>query len=1039
MPRDDYLASVAAGLMPEPALTVSEWSDKHRILPQRASAEPGPWRTSRTPYLKAILDALSPSSPYHTVVFAKGAQVGAPLAIDTPIPTPDGWKPMEALIPGDSVFGSDGRPVKVIGTSKIFVGRNCYRVSFSDGESIVCDADHLWSVDVEKSAAADAGRITLSTREMVSRGKRSRRILYFRNGERNRYAIPLADHLRLPPQRLPIGPYTLGVWLGDGSASGNQVTTHRDDAEEMAANMTADGHATTVRKPQWVKGNCLNLIIEPKEGRARFCRRGHDTLKTGLYFFAKRGKRAARCQECIRQQWQKKRYGKALDPIVDGEDGGYARLRRAGLINNKHIPALYLRASLDQRLELLRGLMDTDGSIGDNGRCELTVADEQLAQDCLELIRSVGYKPTYRTRLTNESIMGKPVKHRSVHYRISFMAYRDRPVFKLKRKLSRMVSREGRRISETFRRRIVDIEPVESVPTKCIEVNSKDSLFLAGRGMIATHNTECGNNWLGYIIHHAPGPALAIMPTEGMARRLAKQRLRPMVEATPALLELLRPDSDRESGNNILEKEFAGGSLTITWASSATTLRSSPVRYLFMDEVDAYERNVGGEGDPLDIALRRTATFKRNRKIYMVSTPTIKETSIIWRTYLETDQRRYFVPCPHCGEYQTIDWARIVYGEGKQKPTLACVSCGTLIEERHKGKMLAAGEWRPTAEGADPGVIGFHLSAFYSPPGWYSWADAVADYRKAENHSERARVWWNTVAGEPVSVDQEGEKLDEGVLSGRRGAWDAEAIPDDVVCLTAGVDVQDDRLEVSLIGWCERQRARVLAHSVLYGSPGEVDVWQSLDKFLVEPRTAADDRRLRVVGVCVDTGGHHTAAVYRYCGGKAGRGIYPTKGVPGAKPAWPARASRSTLHKGAHVWAIGVDTIKDWLRGSLAVKDEAAANHVSFSGDLDEAYFAQLLVEKRVVRYDRAGRATREWVKPKKARNEAWDCLVLAYAALEAAKTQRRLALRLPRRPQKPQNAPEAAKTPSEVSTHVRRPFVAPGRVRGGFVNGWRR
>lgn len=511
--------------------------------------------------------------------------------------------------------------------------------------------------------------------------------------------------------------------------------------------------------------------------------------------------------------------------------------------------------------------------------------------------------------------------------------------------------------------------------------------------------TEAGNNWIGYVIHHAPGPMLAVSPTVEMAKRASKQRIAPMIEVTPALSQRVAPARERDSGNSLFAKEFAGGTLILTGANSAVGLRSMPARYLFLDEVDAYPGDLEGEGDPVELAVKRTATFRRNRKVFLCSTPTIMDTSRIWRAWKETDQQRYYVPCPHCAAMQTIDWPRITFdGADRGRATLACSGCGALIEERHKGKMLAAGEWRATAEGADPGVIGFHLSALYSPPGWYSWGDAARDFVAARDHPEKLKTFVNTVLGEPWE-DRQGESLDEGSLRARRGAWDDESVPDDVICLTAGVDTQDDRLEASLVGWCEGQRARVIGHYVLYGSPAQAEVWDALDRLLTEPLPTADGRKVRVLGCCIDSGGHHTAAVYRYATPRLARGVYGIKGMPGPKPAWPPKASKSTTYKGGKVWAIGVDTIKDWLRGALAVKDESLPHHVSFSGALDDDYFSQLLVEKRIVKYDAGGRASRSWVKPKGARNEAWDALVYAFAALEALKTLRRLRLVMPPKP----------------------------------------
>jgi phage terminase large subunit GpA-like protein len=534
--------------------------------------------------------------------------------------------------------------------------------------------------------------------------------------------------------------------------------------------------------------------------------------------------------------------------------------------------------------------------------------------------------------------------------------------------------------------------------------------------------TEAGNNWIGYVIHHAPGPMLAVSPTVELAKRASKQRIAPMIDVTPVLAARVAPARERDSGNSLFSKEFDGGMLVMTGANSAVGLRSMPARYLFLDEIDAYPGDIEGEGDPLDVAIKRTSTFRRNRKIFMVSTPTIKDVSKIWRAWETTDQRRYFVPCPHCDEMQTIDWPRITFDPVKPtSATLACSGCGVLIEERHKGKMLAAGEWRSTGVSDDPGVVGFHLSALYSPPGWFSWLDAARDWVAAQEHPEKLKTFLNTTLGEPW-VDRNGETLAAEALIEKREGWTAEELPADVICCTAGGDVQDDRIEVSIVGWCEGQRARVAAHHVLYGSPASDEVWRALDELLRESLPTADGRRVRVVGACIDSGGHHTQAVYRWCGARGARSIYAIKGAAGERTAWPARASKSKRH-GAQLWIIGVDTIKDWLRGSLAVKDPTLPHYVSFAADLDETYFAQLAAEKRIVKRTPLGGQVRRWEAPKDARVEAWDALVYAYAALEALKTLRRLRLVMPKGKAEPE--PET-------------PHKAP-KQRGGFVNRWRR
>jgi phage terminase large subunit GpA-like protein len=174
--------------------------------------------------------------------------------------------------------------------------------------------------------------------------------------------------------------------------------------------------------------------------------------------------------------------------------------------------------------------------------------------------------------------------------------------------------------------------------------------------------TEAGNNWLGYIIHHAPAPILFVQPTVDIAKRLSKQRLAPMFEESPALSERIAPSRERDSGNTVLMKEFQGGVLIITGANSAAGLRSMPIRFLFLDEVDAYPGDVDGEGDPVQLAEKRTTTFSR-RKVFLVSTPTVKDVSRIEREYLNSDQRRFFVPCPHCGNMDWMRWSNLKWDE----------------------------------------------------------------------------------------------------------------------------------------------------------------------------------------------------------------------------------------------------------------------------------------------------------------------------------------------------------------------------------------
>ncbi len=243
--------------------------------------------------------------------------------------------------------------------------------------------------------------------------------------------------------------------------------------------------------------------------------------------------------------------------------------------------------------------------------------------------------------------------------------------------------------------------------------------------------TGCGSCWIGYVIHHAPGPMMAVWPTVEMAKRNSKQRIDPLIEESPVLAALIAPARSRDAGNTILAKEFRGGVLVMTGANSAVGLRSMPVRYLFLDEVDGYPLDVEGEGDAISLAEARTRTFTR-RKIFIVSTPTIAGASSIEREYEASDQRRYFVPCPHCAHAQWFRFEQLRWERGRPETAVyVCESCETPIAEHHKTWMLEHGQWRATAPG-NGRTAGFHLSSLYSPVGWRSWREIAAAWEELD-------------------------------------------------------------------------------------------------------------------------------------------------------------------------------------------------------------------------------------------------------------------------------------------------------------------
>lgn len=301
-----------------------------------------------------------------------------------------------------------------------------------------------------------------------------------------------------------------------------------------------------------------------------------------------------------------------------------------------------------------------------------------------------------------------------------------------------------------------------------------------------------------YVIHQAPGPMMAVQPTVEMAKRNSKQRIDPLIEESEVLRTLVSDPRSRDSGNTMLAKEFPGGVLVMTGANSAVGLRSMAARYLFLDEVDGYPGDVDGEGDPINLAMARTRTFAR-RKVFMVSTPKITGMSRIEKAYDESDRRQYWVPCPVCREYQILKFPQLRWPKGDpEKATYVCEHCSQEIQNHQKQWMLARGQWRANpGQNWDRKTAGFHLSGLYSPVGWFSWADAAEQFEQAQKDPSLLQVFVNTVLGETWTLM--GEAPDWKRLYDRREDYKLGTVPRGGFFLTAGADVQRDRIEVEVV------------------------------------------------------------------------------------------------------------------------------------------------------------------------------------------------------------------------------------------------
>ncbi len=502
--------------------------------------------------------------------------------------------------------------------------------------------------------------------------------------------------------------------------------------------------------------------------------------------------------------------------------------------------------------------------------------------------------------------------------------------------------------------------------------------------------TELGNNWFGFVADISPGPMMMIFPTMQLAADHSKQKLQPTIDATPRLRGKIKENRVRDSGNTITVKEFPGGILFLSGSNSGAFFRSKSVRFLFLDDLDGFEADVGGEGDPADLARKRTDSFGRRKKIMEVSTPTIKGVSRIERSFLESDQRYYEVPCPHCGTYQRLVWGGdgADFGlkftrdpEGKVSDVwYQCAFCHARIDEHHKSEMLEHGRWTPTYP--DRPKRGYQLSSLYSPLGWVSWTQIVEEFLDSKSSRERLKAWRNTRLGEPF--EEQGDRPDWAELKTRCEPYSMLTVPLGGLVLTAGVDVQDNRLAVVIRAWGRGEESWLVYWGEIYGDPGRQEVWVELDGLLNRGFPHVSGQELHIISAAIDTGGHHAQDVYAFARRKTPRVIAikgastPGRPVIGTPSSVDVTWQGQKIPNGVQLWPVGTDIAKGILYSRLKIIERGPGCYHWPIGASDE-YFIQLTAEKLTTHYVK-GFPRQEWVKTG-PHNEALDCEVYAYAA----------------------------------------------------------
>lgn len=511
-----------------------------------------------------------------------------------------------------------------------------------------------------------------------------------------------------------------------------------------------------------------------------------------------------------------------------------------------------------------------------------------------------------------------------------------------------------------------------------------------------------GKNCVAHRVATDPCSMLYVLPTLDLAKKFSKQRITPLIENTEALRALIAPTKTRESENAWNYKGFPGGVIMIGGANSAASLSQAPVVFLVLDENDRFERDVNNEGDPSTIAIARLDGAGDIKKLLRISSPTEKNFSHIEDAMLLTDWRKYFVLCPHCNFPHTFEWDNFIIprDEGNRFVTaeahFLCPECKKEIEElKHKKIMLDSGEWKPTIiENLSDIKRGYHLNSFYSPPGFFSWAEfaqSFADATGPQGSIHKQRAFTNTKRAE--TFETKGARVSHKRLKNRVMDW-GEKLPDDACILTAGVDVQDNRLELELVAWNQYEDTYSIKYHIIPGSPGDQSTWDKLDLILffglnrerrIFDHALSKNVSLPVIATCIDMGGHFTQQVLNYCQQRTGLNVWAVNGTAGqGKPVWPRKVSNGKYK--IPFYSIGVDTAKETIYNRL--RNETPNTGCSwFPPDREDDYYKQLTSEEVVEQATRSGIPKRIWkIKAGFKRNEALDCRVYAYAALEGLK-----------------------------------------------------
>jgi len=496
------------------------------------------------------------------------------------------------------------------------------------------------------------------------------------------------------------------------------------------------------------------------------------------------------------------------------------------------------------------------------------------------------------------------------------------------------------------------------------------------------------NHIIAYHIHQDPCGIMVVQPTIEDASGYSKEEIAPMIRDTKVLTNLVSDAKTRDSNNTILQKQFPGGVLSLVGANSARGFRRVSRRIVLFDETDGYPASAGTEGDQIKLGIARTQYFW-NRKIVAGSTPTIKDFSRIERLFEQSDQRRYYVPCPDCGHMQYLKWPNMRWeGSDTDNVSYACEECGVLIPHNKKRWMVERGEWRATQPG-NGRHVGFHIWAAYSYSPNAEWSNLAEEFELSKHDPEQLKTWINTTLGETWE-DEYASKVGADALMERaaESTYEVSIPPKEALVLCMGCDVQDDRLSMSVFGFGRNEEMFLVDRKVIYGSPARADLWKQMDEVLMGKYETQDGFEIKIESAAIDTGGHYTQETYQYVRERSQLGLIGIKGIgqkgkpPLGKPTTQdITFSGKALKRGVKLFPVGVDVIKTSLHNKLK-NAEKGEGYIHFYPTITHDYFEELTAERQVLRY-KHGYQERVWMKKSNARNEALDEMVYSWAAFE--------------------------------------------------------